>query len=443
MECNVVHIRYSPRLRKEVARQNATRNWGHGMHASAFRHGCLIIVTAIVFGATVVAADDAIRVQTRVFDIDYSVNTEALPLESVQLWYTLDRGQSWHLYGYDDDRVSPMSFNAPNEGLYGFVVVATNPTGPSSSPPTRSMRPHLWVFVDFTPPIVQIHRPTVTEVAGVRVVQLRWTAVDGNLGARPVELRYRRLPETEWHEVAPDMMANTGRFDWRIPAAVSGPVVFQVIVTDKGLHRSVGETAPVEVPGQSSRDDRPSDEGLVPPGKLRQGVSESTSAKAAADRLFQEALADMARGNARAGIARLREVVSLDPSRVDAFTQMGRMLYGEKDFESALGSFELALGLEPTLREALRGAAMVDRRFKRHASAEARLQKIIRGDPNDAQTYLDLGDVSVFRGDVLKAREYYTMAATVLPEAGEIVADARQRLSLLDLASQRTKASNE
>ena len=90
----------------------------------AFRHGCLmnLCILAVVYGAEPQFA----RVQTRVFDIDYAINDAALPVDTVQLWYTVDGGRSWHAYGYDEDRQSPMHFQAPSDGLFGFYFRVTN-----------------------------------------------------------------------------------------------------------------------------------------------------------------------------------------------------------------------------------------------------------------------------------------------------------------------------
>ena len=140
------------------------------MQRRVFWHGCLTGVLCLVCPAQ---GGEPTHAQSRVFDIAYVVNREALPLEAVVLWYTLDQSQSWHQYGADEDRQSPFVFNAPTEGLFGLFFVVTNATGASSQPPTASTKPHHWVFVDYTPPIAQLHSPRVTSALGQPVVQCR------------------------------------------------------------------------------------------------------------------------------------------------------------------------------------------------------------------------------------------------------------------------------
>ncbi|MCP4250434.1 MAG: hypothetical protein GY778_25605, partial [bacterium] len=71
------------------------------------------------------------QVRSRTFDIEYRTNPEAEPLDSVRLWCTLDKGNTWQLYGRDEDRQSPVPFDAAQEGLYGFYFVAANAAGSS------------------------------------------------------------------------------------------------------------------------------------------------------------------------------------------------------------------------------------------------------------------------------------------------------------------------
>ena len=56
------------------------------------------------------------------------------------------------------------------------------------------------------------------------------------------------------------------------------------------------------------------------------------------------------------------------------------------------------------------------------------------------ETWLNLGDVAIYQGDELLAREHYTRAATLDPTATEVVEKARLRLAELErLASEFTQ----
>ncbi|RME41585.1 MAG: tetratricopeptide repeat protein, partial [Planctomycetota bacterium] len=142
-------------------------------------------------------------------------------------------------------------------------------------------------------------------------------------------------------------------------------------------------------------------------------------------------------GDYRGAIGRLRAVVRLDPTAVGAFVDMGDLLYRIGDLDDALSAYQLALDQVPTLRSALRGAARIYRRRNDHASAARLLRTILRHDPNDAEVWLNLGDVAVFQGDEALARECYTRAAQLDPQATRIVKEAKRRLQLMNEVSRR------
>jgi len=414
------------------------------MHG-AIGYGCLISLlwSGVPAAASVGEPSDVSRVATRVFQLDYGVNEAAQPLEAVELWYTLDRGATWQQYGLDEDRQSPITFHAPCEGLYGFVVVAANSVGASSQTPTGLTEPHLWAFVDYTPPVVQLHALRQTSMLGQPIVQIRWTAVDNNFPARPIQISYQRLPDATWRPITPESVANTGRFDWRIPEGLTGPVAVRLTVTDCGDHRVDAVPEVIEVSPIKVEESAPT----PPPGGLssqREVSAKGPSIRAAerVDRLVAEAAGHRDLGEYRQAVARLREAVQLAPQRTDAFAEMGSVLYRIGDLDGALGAYDIALKQQPAMRTALHGSAMVLRQRGDHAGAAQRLRTILRYNPADAESWMNLGDVAVFQGDEVLARECYTRATEIDPGASQTIADARKRLALMtEVSRSYVKAS--
>lgn len=405
------------------------------------RHGCLGLAVSIILVAFA-NGQNPVAIRSRVFDIEYAVNESALPLDSVQLWYTLDRGASWYESSPDEDRQSPITFTAPQEGLYGFFLVLTNATGPSSMAPTRTTQPHQWTFVDYTPPVVQLHPPRQTTILGQRVVQLRWTAIDANFGPRPVEVAYQRPPDETWYPATSDPLTNTGRYDWRLPEDISTSVAVRLTVTDLGEHRGSSERRVLDItPAYSERRSEAMPTTTHGAGVVTVGdttaLSGSARAKQRAKRLYAEALDCRKRGDYRDGVARLREAVKLDPQWAEAFAEMADMLYGIGDLDRALNAYELALRRQPAMRSALRGAAMVCRQKNDHLGAARLLRTILRYNPNDAEVWMNLGDIAIYQGDEVLARECYTRATQIDPEATQVIADAQKRLELMAEVSRR------
>ena len=71
------------------------------------------------------------------------------------------------------------------------------------------------------------------------------------------------------------------------------------------------------------------------------------------------------------------------------------------------------------------------------------LRTILRYNPKDAEIWLYLGDIAIYQGDELLARECYTRAATVQPEAAETVTEARSRVDLLDSSSRKVSRGRQ
>jgi hypothetical protein len=383
-------------------------------------------------------AEEATRVRSSDFDIDYRVNAEAKPLESVRMWYTLDGGLTWTDYGLDEDRVSPIRFHAPGEGLFGFFLVLTNTAGPSSAPPSKSTPPQQWALVDFTPPVVQLHQVRQTTSFGEAVVQIRWTAVDAQLTPRPIELLYSRPGDEKQLRIAPEPVANTGRYDWRVPAELTGSFSIRVAATDRGGHRTESEAQTIEL---GAVNPPPKDAGPTSTGGgsaatgSDDALTGSQRGRERAARLFAEAMTYRDRGEFTEGVTRLREAVKLNPQLTDAFAEMAGMLYRLGDLDRALGAYDIALKQQPNSREALRGVARVFQQKSDYPAAAERLRTILRYNPTDAEVWLQLGDIAVYQGDEVRARECYTRAAQIDPKASQVVADARQRLALMSEVS--------
>ena len=82
-------------------------------------------------------------------------------------------------------------------------------------------------------------------------------------------------------------------------------------------------------------------------------------------------------------------------------------------------------------KDTLQGAAKVYRQKKDYASAARRLRTILRYNPKDAETWMNLGDIGIFQGDELLARECYVRASQIDERASAIIEQAQKRLALM------------
>lgn len=462
---------------KESIGMNTIRYRSHGRTDG---HGALFLCHVLVMLPVTakLCAQDAVPSHSRVFDIEYVVNDNAQPLDLVQLWYTLDRGNTWQEYGLDQDRQSPITFHAPQEGLYGFYLILTNKTGASGGAPTPATTPHQWVFVDYTKPVVQLHKPRQTTSMGERVLQIRWTAIDSNLTPRPITISYQRRGQTNWYSASAESLGNTGRYDWKIPEGLSGPVSLRVMASDQGGYRVSSESQMVDIAPAPTMPlvSQPMTQPLTDPGTrpmtypasqpathpttqpnnaystmqpvrstmtrdIRRAISplaqsqpsrsSSQQAKNRARRLFSEAVALRDEKEYRLGISRLREAVRLDPQLTEAFVEMAGILYRIGDTERSLSAYDIALRQNPGMRSALQGSALVHSQLHDYSSAAKQLRTVLRYNPNDSEIWMNLGDVAIYQGDEVLARECYLRATRGDPEATQVIEDAHRRLELM------------
>ena len=83
------------------------------------------------------------------------------------------------------------------------------------------------------------------------------------------------------------------------------------------------------------------------------------------------------------------------------------------------------------MRTALRGAAKVHRQGNELAAAAGHLRTILRYNPNDAEVWVNLGDIAIYQGDDVLARECYARATRIDPAATQAIDSARKRLALM------------
>lgn len=385
------------------------------------------------------------RIQSQLFDIDYDVNEASLPLSAVKLWYTLDGGSNWRFYGEDEDRNPPFAFLAPQEGEFGFYLVTVNGSGRSGPDPQSQTKPQLTAFVDFSAPVVQLHPPTQTTALSQRVLQIRWTAVDANFPARPILIVYQVAGGSDWNYVSPDPIANTGRFDWRLPPDLTGQLALKVAATDRGGFSTesavvnVELATRVEVPPAPAEIPATQDVSEVKLAAMPLPAEASESGRAQAVRLYAEALAHRDRGEYRQAVARLRDVVRLDPEGVEAMQEMAALLYMSGDYDRSQEAYNLVLARQPMNRAAVLGAARVHRQRQEYESASEKLRSLLRYNPNDAEAWMALGDIGVYKGDEILARECYTRAMHAKSGDAAVAEDARQRLTLMTEARKISK----
>lgn len=412
----------------------------------------------------------------RTFDLHYE--TGRTPLLDVRVWARPSGSLDWILLAEDVDCASPARLTLPGEGRFEIYLRLEGPGGASGSTPDRSQQGQISVLVDETPPILQVTPPSWSANPRGRAIRLEWTAIDDHLSDRPIEISYRvfssglkasgateplvskidmwgssALPATppgnsadvadmtstdasakEWVPVSPDPLPNTGAYLWTPPDGLTATVVFRITVVDRVGHAESRETPLVSLDA-GSRVDLGSGSNPDKGRATTAGASvDSASGEAA---LRAQRLVDLARQAADRGQWTLAETFIAEALGEDEGLDSAHLLLAEIQGrrgrpKNAAEAYARLLSLMPGHAGALRGLAETDVRMHDYESAESRLKRILADRPEDGQTWLELGDVAIKRGNEYLAREHFRRAAQSAPKDEALQRTVAERLQWLD-----------
>jgi hypothetical protein len=189
--------------------------------------------------------------------LEYDVKVGPSGLEKVELWYTTN-GVEWKLYnpggtdaggdeklpldvglgqpaaGADEPKGDKRSlvFDAKEDGLYGFIIIARNRVGRGPEAPKRGDPAQVQVVVDTTKPAVKLLDVKVRSNGerGGAVVEIAWDARDANMAPQPITLEYAKSDDPAQWQLIADKLENSGRFTWTVGTGPGDPYQFLVRV---------------------------------------------------------------------------------------------------------------------------------------------------------------------------------------------------------------------
>ncbi len=154
-----------------------------------------------------------------VFDVTYNVrDTGGAGVKKVTLYYQMGDNKQWHIYGDDEDRTSPIRFQAPKGGKYGFKIVSEDRVGNHEPVPGNDTRPDVLCLMDAKAPVVQFtnFKGKMEPVMGGRMYSIQWQATDDNMAEHPILLEVTLDGGATW-EVITAYYKNSGEYPWIVP----------------------------------------------------------------------------------------------------------------------------------------------------------------------------------------------------------------------------------
>ena len=176
---------------------------------------------------------------------------------SVDVWVTLDNGQTWEKSEIDRNAILPgtsdvrpgqpihgsvmVQLNKPEPTVYGFYLVVKSRANLGKPPPRSGDMPQVRVEVDTTLPQAELYNPK-PDPNQPQALVLTWKASDRNLTANPISLEWAEHKEGPWTFVQSSELPNTGRLTWPIPTSMPYQVYLRLTVRDKAGNSAVAET---------------------------------------------------------------------------------------------------------------------------------------------------------------------------------------------------------
>jgi hypothetical protein len=178
-------------------------------------------------------------INTKTVNLTYRVR-ERPPsgLKEIELWWTR-LGTDWKKLEKPfpapdaNSETAEVTFEAPEDGAYGFIMIATSRAGVASQPPPKANdTPQLWVEVDTKQPDAQIKTAKLSNPADGRTLILEWEAKDKNIEALPIIFEYAEVDsktgvELKWQELTTPL-PNSGRYVCATPQLRMGCYLFRV-----------------------------------------------------------------------------------------------------------------------------------------------------------------------------------------------------------------------
>lgn len=346
-----------------------------------------------------VRAREQIAVLTsRVLHIGYTWDKEHPPTR-VGLWVTRDGGRAWRLAMVTPDLTGALLFRASEDGVYGFHThreLGDKVWGT----PQNGTAPEREVIIDTTPPAVEWLGPLGEAAASgatgasapVReTAALRWKVSEAFPTDEPVVLAYRAFGEESWRQLA-GPMADTGQYDWQVPADVHGAVEVRLSFTDRAGHVT-SASLPLDVVAAE------------PP------VAEiSPEVRDHARRAY--AMATLARLQEKWDVAeeQLRRAAELDPTHGSAWVDLGGIYLRSGRWESAVDVYRKAHQVMPDSANASFGLSQALAARGDLPAALQALEDLLQRKPDFADGWRLYGDVLYKGGNLERARQCWLKA---------------------------------
>ena len=129
-----------------------------------------------------------------------------------------------------------------------------------------------------------------------------------------------------------------------------------------------------------------------------------------AQKTYGVAMVLMDRGMRDKAVAKLKEVLDLDPGFCDAHIQLGHVFLEDDQVEDAIGEFSYVIKCDPNSNDAKLGLGMAHAKKGENDKAMEYFQSALKLNPRPERVYYEMGKVFEAKGELDKAVENYKLA---------------------------------
>jgi tetratricopeptide (TPR) repeat protein len=129
-----------------------------------------------------------------------------------------------------------------------------------------------------------------------------------------------------------------------------------------------------------------------------------------AKKMYGLAMVLMERGMKEKAVAKLQEILKIDPGFCDAHILLGHTFLDDAKVEEAIKEFEYVIKCDPTSNDAKLGLGMAYARKGEDDKALEFFQGALKLNPKPEKVYYEMGRVYEKKGDLTKAVESYKLA---------------------------------
>jgi len=370
--------------------------------------------------------------------IGYNVLAKHLKdVEYIELWYAQGEKGPWQFYGFDDDKVTPVHFVAPSEGIYRMLVVVVDRWGrrscqrvnsggglsksveiPAETPAQQVM------FIDYTKPELYLQvslGQEQTQDCDAGILEIGWIGFDSHLPEEPVELYWQGENHSkhsgevkQWNKIG-KRHGGVGKMNWRLPDDLAGPIVIKAVIADAVGNSEAKYSSPINIVYEkdnakvklNARNKKESGDRLSQPlavpdaGDIVSSITVESADKSGSSRVGQSGATAYIQPEQEVTPQKTGSVLSANDSTGGKISQSDRLRGKKLDrFES--GGEKMDVDSRNYFRRAL-----MHKQRSEWSKAERAFREVLAVDPDCLTAKVHLADISFQKGDYRQARRQY------------------------------------